>query len=121
MLSPSRLTLEQALGDPKILDEVGDCLKGFRVETVAGTVRAVGKRCSCNTPVLVLITVRCRPVLTVLRASIASGRCEDCSAAMSPKTVTYAGIFSPGWPAIPATVVSRADLYHWLELLEGSR
>jgi hypothetical protein len=63
-----------------------------------------------------LVKGKLQPAL--LRATIAGQRCPDCGGTVSPSAVTYAGIYSPGWPLIPVTKISKSDLYQALALME---
>ena len=54
------------------------------------------------------------PFIAQCRSHKAGERCPDCGGALISETVIFAGIYSPGWPAIPATATSAADLYQVL-------
>jgi hypothetical protein len=90
------------------------------VSAPAGLVTYRGiVRCSCGAPVPVHIeTLWQNQQPTLLRVAICAENCPDCGAGLSPPTVTYAGIYSPGFPFIPATTISDADLHYALALME---
>jgi hypothetical protein len=112
------VSLEQALSSDAILDDVRALAVHFPSLTGLATYRGI-VRCSCGRPVLLhMETVWRNQEPTVLRAAISGENCPDCGRALSPSVVTYAGIYSAGWPLIPTTTVNSADLHHAVALLE---
>lgn len=109
---------EHALQEGVIRDDVKDFAAEAWATTGLATYRGI-VRCPCGTPVLLHVEAMWRnPELTVLRTAISGESCPDCGRALSPSAVTYAGIYSAGWPLIPATTVNTTDLYHAIALME---
>lgn len=98
-------SLERASETGKLLDDVLRCPVPRRAETQTATYHALGQ-CVCGLRVPILITVRLGSVPRIVRAAVCGEHCPECGAALSPATVTYLGISGPGWPFVPATVVS---------------
>jgi hypothetical protein len=102
-------SLEHALETGEIVDEVRCYSAAHRPWARIASYKAAGK-CGCGTPVLILITVRHGEPPAVLHAAVCGERCTDCGRALSAATVSYRGIFGPGWPTVPATGISSSDL-----------
>lgn len=104
------VSLEQALSSNAILDDVREIAGHFPVLVGLATYRGI-VRCPCGTPVRLHIeTVWSKQQPTVLRAAISGANCPDCGGVLAPSAVSYAGIYSAGWPLIPATTVNKTDL-----------
>jgi hypothetical protein len=97
--------LGRALAEGAILDDV----KAFPLTPDGlATYRGV-VRCPCGTPVLLHVeTVWRNRVPSLLGVRLGGECCPGCGAALAP-AVRYLGLFSPGWPAVPATAFSPWD------------
>lgn len=120
-MNSTTMSLECAMNQGIIRDDVKELAAGAWATIGLATFRGI-VRCACGTPVPLHIETYWRgQEPTLLRASIGGEQCPDCGAALSPSTVIYRGIYSPGWPFIPATPISSADLYHAMDLMEAKR
>jgi hypothetical protein len=112
------MNLECATKEGVICDDVKDFAAGAWATTGLATYRGIG-RCSCGTPMPLHIETYWRgSEPTLLRVSISGEQCPDCGAVLSLSTVIYRGIYSPGWPFIPATPINIADLSLALAVME---
>jgi hypothetical protein len=112
------MNLNQAVSMGVVLDDVKECAACHFTPEGFTTFRGIG-RCVCGTPVLLHIEGVWRngnPVL--LHVRVGGEHCPDCGSALTPTVVTWAGIYSPGAPFIPATTISTNDVCNALALLE---
>ena len=120
-MNSTTMNLDRATKEGVIREDVKDFAAGGRITTGLATYRAI-VRCSCGTPVPLHIETFWRGgEPTMLLASISAESCPDCGGSLMPSTVAYAGIYSLGWPFMPATTYSSADLYHAIALMEVKR
>jgi len=115
------MNLERATKGGAIRDNVKEIAAHASIPEGLAIYRGI-VGCPCGTPVLLHIeTIWRNHEPTVLRATISGDCCPDCGSVLSPESVVYAGIYSPGWPIVPATFISTADIYHAMTLREAIR
>jgi hypothetical protein len=114
------LCLHHALVTGELLADIRRCQAPNHVQTSIATYKAIG-RCHCGWPILIHVVVRQGQESAGLDAAILAESCPGCSRALSPVSVSYAGIYSTGRPMIPATAIGHQDLAAALAILEAEK
>lgn len=105
------MNLELAKKEGVILNDVLKIAIGCSAMSQILTFRGIAT-CPCGWPLILHIeTIRREEELTLLYDAISGEYCPDCDSVLSRSTVSYAGIYSAGWPLMPATPISAAELY----------